>query len=111
MKKEPIKRPKCAVIFQHEFEQDWPPSLTVEGEAFTIRELMQKYNVDMDQNDTPYYDVENLDDLVNLNQLDLVDIDRLKTRLAYMEKSIEQQLQKQMAEQPAEPAEPTPPTP
>lgn len=65
----------------------------------------------MDQNDTPYYDVENLDDLVNLNQLDLVDIDRLKTRLAYMEKSIEQQLQKQMAEQPAEPAEPTPPTP
>lgn len=90
MKPKNITRPGVRVFTQHTLEQTDPISKTVKGEALTIKELMERYKMGMDpeQTEPQYYDVEKFEDIVNLHSLDYTDLDTVSAKVRAMNKKL-----------------------
>ena len=72
------------------------PSMTVMGESWTIRELVDKYasgQIETDQN-VSYLDVENFDAITEVfrKHIDLTDLDNFTKQIETLQETVEQQL-------------------
>jgi hypothetical protein len=72
------------------------PSMTVMGESWTIRELVDKYasgQIEPDQN-VSYLDVENFDAITEVfrKHIDLTDLDNFTKQIETLQETVEQQL-------------------
>ena len=72
------------------------PSMTVMGESWTIRELVDKYasgQIETDQN-ISYLDVENFDAITEVfrKHIDLTDLDNFTKQIETLQETVEQQL-------------------
>ena len=72
------------------------PSMTVMGESWTIRELVDKYasgQIELDQN-VAYLDVENFDAITEVfrKHIDLTDLDNFTKQIETLQETVEQQL-------------------
>ena len=72
------------------------PSMTVMGESWTIRELVDKYasgQIEPDQN-LSYLDVENFDAITEVfrKHIDLTDLDNFTKQIETLQETVEQQL-------------------
>jgi hypothetical protein len=72
------------------------PSMTVMGESWTIRELVDKYasgQIELDQN-VSYLDVENFDAITEVfrKHIDLTDLDNFTKQIETLQATVEEQL-------------------
>ena len=72
------------------------PSMTVMGESWTIRELVDKYasgQIEADQN-VSYLDVENFDAITEVfrKHIDLTDLDNFTKQIETLQATVEEQL-------------------
>lgn len=87
------------------------PSETIQGEAYTLKELLQRFaqGQGLERKTVHYFDPEDIDQinkLFNPGAVDLTDLDQLRSEVAWMNEKINQAIaSKEEKEQEIEPIE------
>lgn len=87
-------------------------SQTVTGEAYTIKELMDRYRngMPLPHSNYAYFDQEDLDQInrfFNPGSLDLTDLDELNNNVSMLQKSVQEAIERRKEAEPVD----TPPVP